>query len=174
MMYATQPAKSAKSTTTTTDTALGVIFWGPADASIISSAFAAQVESVGGPAFWQHALAMTQEGSAKILWAPMRRMGLRSYLDDRAGRSIFHSHFVQAQMNRNYTFMNALSAWAVALRCPHCGRTGSCTISEDVDDGRKEPRLRVEGLSSGFVVVELRPGAGQDIRCGTCNSSALK
>jgi hypothetical protein len=181
MMYATVPAKSAKSTTTTTDTASGVIFWGPADASMISSAFAPQAESVGVSAFWQDALAMTQKRPAgvsgarrKSLCAPVRWMGIRSDLDDRTGRSIFPSDFVRSQMNRNYTLMNALSAWAVALCCPHCGRTGSCTVSEDADDGGKEPRLRVEGLSSGFVVVELRPGAGQDIRCGTCNSSALK
>jgi hypothetical protein len=66
MMYATVPAKSAKSTTTTTDTASGVIFWGPADASMISSAFAPQVESVGVPPFWQDALAMTQKRPAGV------------------------------------------------------------------------------------------------------------
>jgi DNA-directed RNA polymerase subunit RPC12/RpoP len=71
-------------------------------------------------------------------------------------------------MNRDNTLMNALSAWTVGLRCPHCGRTGTGTVSEDA-----EPRLRVDGLSSGFVVVELT-GSRQDIRCGTCNSSALK
>ena len=76
-------------------------------------------------------------------------------------------------MKRDYALMNALSAWTVALRCPHCGRTGSGTVSEDAY-GKNEQRLRVDRLSSGFVVVELRPGAGQDIRCGTCNSSALK
>jgi hypothetical protein len=77
-------------------------------------------------------------------------------------------------MTRDYAFMNALSAWTVALRCPFCGCTESGAISEDVFDGQKESRLRVDGLSSGFVVVELRPGPGQDIRCGTCDSSALK
>jgi hypothetical protein len=30
---------------------------------------------------------------------------------------------------RDYALMNALSAWTVALRCPHCGRTGSGTGS---------------------------------------------
>jgi hypothetical protein len=77
-------------------------------------------------------------------------------------------------MRSGGALVNALSAWTVALCCPHCGRTGSCAVSEDAYDGQKEPRLRVDRLSSGFVVVELRPGAGQDIRCGTCNSSALK
>jgi hypothetical protein len=77
-------------------------------------------------------------------------------------------------MNRDYALMNASSEWTVALCCPHCGRTGSGTVSEDPYDGQKEPHRRVDGLSSGFVVAELRPGAGQDIRCGTCNSSALK
>jgi DNA-directed RNA polymerase subunit RPC12/RpoP len=74
-------------------------------------------------------------------------------------------------MNRAHAFMNALSAWTVALRCPHCGRTGLGTVSED---GQKVPSLRVDGLSTGFITVELRPGAGPDIRCATCNSSALK
>jgi hypothetical protein len=76
-------------------------------------------------------------------------------------------------MNRNYTpTMTMSNAWAVTLCCPHCGRTGTGTVSED---GRQaEPRLRVDSLSGGFVAVELRPGAGQDIRCVTCNSSALK
>jgi hypothetical protein len=64
----------------------------------------------------------------------------------------------KSEMNRDFAFMNALSAWTVALRCPFCGCTGSGAISEDVFDGQKEPRLRVDGLSSGFVVVELRPG----------------
>jgi hypothetical protein len=70
--------------------------------------------------------------------------------------------------------MTALDTWAVTLCCPHCGRTGTGTVSEDRLDGDAEPRLHVENLSSGFVAVELRPGAGQDIRCITCNSSALK
>jgi DNA-directed RNA polymerase subunit RPC12/RpoP len=77
-------------------------------------------------------------------------------------------------MNRDYAPLGALSEWTVALRCPHCGRTGSGTFSEGDSDGQIEPRLRVDGLSSGFVVVELRTGAGRDIRCGNCNSSALK
>ncbi len=77
-------------------------------------------------------------------------------------------------MKRDDALMNALSTWTVALRCPHCGRAGSGTVSEDAYDGKNEHRLRIDRLSSGFVVVELRPGAGQDIRCGTCNSSALK
>jgi hypothetical protein len=67
-----------------------------------------------------------------------------------------------------------IDTWTVALRCPHCGRTGSGTVSEDAYGGQREPRLRVDGLSSGFVVGELRPGARQDVRCATCNSSALK
>jgi hypothetical protein len=72
-------------------------------------------------------------------------------------------------MNRNYNQpMTALNAWAIVLCCPHCRRPGTGTVSE----GQAEPRLRVESLSSGFVAVE-RPGAGQDIRCVTCNSSAL-
>ncbi len=78
-------------------------------------------------------------------------------------------------MSRNYTQpMTALNAWAVTLCCPHCGRTGTGTVSEDGMNGQTEPRLRVDSLPSGFVAVELRPGAGQDIRCITCNSSALK
>ena len=77
-------------------------------------------------------------------------------------------------MNRDYASLSALSEWTVALRCPHCGRTGSGTVSEDESDGQTKPRLRVDGLSRGFVVVDLRTGAGRDIRCGTCNSSALK
>jgi hypothetical protein len=180
MMYATVPAKSAKSTTTTTDTASGVIL-GPRgcfDDFIRFCAPSRECRGVGllagCPRHDSETARWCEWGSAKSLCAPVRWMGLRSDLDDRTGRSIFHSDFVRSQMNRNYTLMNALSAWAVALCCPHCGRTGSCTVSEDADDGGKEPRLRVEGLSSGFVVVELRPGAGQDIRCGTCNSSALK
>jgi hypothetical protein len=76
----------------------------------------------------------------------------------------------RAVMNPNYT--QTSTAWAVSLCCPHCGRTGTGTASEE--DAEGEPRLRVESLSSGFVAVELRPGAGQDIRCITCNSSALK
>jgi hypothetical protein len=177
MMYATVPAKSAKSTTTTTDTASGVIVRGLTDASMISSAFAPQVESAGVPAVWQDLLALTQN-------RPAGGVGLGEKLMSRwegwgyvatwmtAPDGVSSSGLCAVSMNRNYTLTNAFSAWAVALCCPHCGRTGSCTVSED--DGGKEPRLRVEGLSSGFVVVELRPGAGQDIRCGTCNSSALK
>ena len=70
--------------------------------------------------------------------------------------------------------MTALTAWAVALCCPHCGLAGTGTVSEGGSDGNAGPRLRVDSLSSGFVAVELRRGAGQDIRCITCNSSALK
>ena len=70
--------------------------------------------------------------------------------------------------------MTALDTWAITLRCPHCGRAGTATVSEDGSDGQAEPRLRIVALSSGFVVVELRRGAEQDIRCSTCNSSALK
>jgi hypothetical protein len=34
-------------------------------------------------------------------------------------------------MNRNsIQTMTALTAWAVALCCPHCGRTGTGTVSE--------------------------------------------
>jgi hypothetical protein len=78
-------------------------------------------------------------------------------------------------MNGNYTqTMTALNAWAVALCCPHCGRTGTGTVSEGGLNGQARARLRVDSLSSGFGAVELRPGAGQDIRCMTCNSSALK
>jgi hypothetical protein len=77
--------------------------------------------------------------------------------------------------NRNYSPpMTTSNAWAVTLCCPHCGRTGTGTVSEAGLDGQAERRLRVDSLSSGFVAVELRPGAGQDIRCMTCNSSALK
>jgi hypothetical protein len=90
-------------------------------------------------------------------------------MEDIAAQAVENS-----QMNRDYALMNALSAWTVALCCPHCGRTGSGTVSEDTYGGQREPRLRVDGLSSGFVIVELRPGARQDIRCATCNSSALK
>jgi hypothetical protein len=70
--------------------------------------------------------------------------------------------------------MTALESWAVTLCCPHCGRTGAATVSEDGLEGKAERHLRVDSLSSGFVAVELRPGAGLDIRCVTCNSSALK
>jgi hypothetical protein len=77
--------------------------------------------------------------------------------------------------NRNYSHrMTTSNAWAVTLCCPHCGRTGTGTVSEEGLDRQAERRLRVDSLSSGFVAVELRPGAGQDIRCVTCNSSALK
>jgi hypothetical protein len=70
--------------------------------------------------------------------------------------------------------MTALESWAVTLCCPHCGRTGTATVSEDGLAGQAERHLRVDSLSSGFVAVELRSGAGLDIRCVTCNSSALK
>jgi hypothetical protein len=65
-------------------------------------------------------------------------------------------------------------AWAITLRCPHCGRAGTAIVSELGSVGQAESRLRIDCLSSGFVVVERRPRAGQDIRCSTCNSSALK
>jgi transketolase N-terminal domain/subunit len=68
----------------------------------------------------------------------------------------------------------ALNVWAVAPCCPHCGRTGTGTVSEDSLDGQAQPRLSVDSLSSGFLAVELRSGTGQNIRCVTCNSSALK
>jgi LSD1 subclass zinc finger protein len=66
--------------------------------------------------------------------------------------------------------MPALDTWAITLRCPHCGRAGTAAVSEGDADGK----VRINDLSSGFVVVELRRGAEQDIRCSTCNSSALK
>src|SRR3984957_9629426 len=52
-----------------------------------------------------------------------------------------------AEMNRDHALMNALSAWTVALRCPHCGRTGSGTVSEDAYGGHREPGLRVDRKS---------------------------
>jgi hypothetical protein len=70
--------------------------------------------------------------------------------------------------------MTALNAWVVTLYCPHCGRTGTGTISEGGLEERAAPGLRVDSLTSGFRAVELRPKARQDIRCVTCNSSALK
>jgi len=75
-------------------------------------------------------------------------------------------------MKRNT--MTALNAWAVALCCPHCGRTGTVTVSESSLDRPAKLRVSVDTLSMGFVAVELRSGVGQDIRCATCNSSALK
>jgi hypothetical protein len=56
-------------------------------------------------------------------------------------------------------------AWSVSLQCPHCQRTGTATIHEG-------PRFRVEVLTAGFGVIE-RPNS-PDIRCATCNSSALR
>ena len=79
----------------------------------------------------------------------------------------------QASNESDFPFMNPSSAWTVALRCPHCGRVGSGAASEGAYDGQNESRLRIDGLSSGFVVVELRTGVGHDIRCSSCNSSAL-
>ena len=46
-------------------------------------------------------------------------------------------------------------SWAITLRCPHCGRAGTAIVSE-VDSVGKEARLRIGGLSSGFVVVPRR------------------
>ena len=78
-------------------------------------------------------------------------------------------------MKRNYTrMMTELTGWAVALCCPHCGRTGTGTVSESSLDRPAKLRVSVDTLSMGFVAVELRSGVGQDIRCATCNSSALR
>jgi hypothetical protein len=67
--------------------------------------------------------------------------------------------------------MTDLDTWAITLRCPHCGRAGTAIVSE-VASVDKEASLCIGGLSSGFVVVPRR--GGQDIRCSTCNSSAVK
>jgi phage FluMu protein Com len=65
--------------------------------------------------------------------------------------------------------VSALDKWSISLRCPHCARIGTATISED---GSTQ---RINDISSGFMLVERRaPGAGHDIRCSTCNSSALQ
>jgi hypothetical protein len=77
-------------------------------------------------------------------------------------------------MSHEHLMTTALDTWTVTLCCPHCGRTGTGTVFEDDLDGQVEPRLRIASLPSGFVAVELRPGGAQDIRCATCNSSALK
>jgi hypothetical protein len=62
-------------------------------------------------------------------------------------------------------------AWAIKLECPHCGRIGTAMVSDDGADGH----VRIDGLSPGFVVVQrAAPAARDDVRCSTCNSSALK
>jgi hypothetical protein len=58
--------------------------------------------------------------------------------------------------------------WSISLQCLHCGCTGTATVHEP----EAGLRFRVEGLSAGFRVIE-RP-RGPDIRCVTCNSSALR
>jgi hypothetical protein len=63
-------------------------------------------------------------------------------------------------MNRDYALMNTLSAWTVALRCPHCGHTGSGTVSEDAHGGQRERRLRMD-VSSGFVSWNCEPAPGK-------------
>jgi hypothetical protein len=65
-------------------------------------------------------------------------------------------------INRNYLqTMTALNAWVVTLYCPHCGRTGTGTVSEGGLEERAAPGLRVDSLTSGFRAVELRPKAGK-------------
>ena len=97
----------------------------------------------------------------QILWAAQQRMPTR-----RRRTNV---------MKRRYTcIMTALNAWAVALCCPHCGRTGTGTVSESSLDRPAKLHVSVDSLSIGFVAVELRSGVGQDIRCATCKSSALK
>jgi hypothetical protein len=67
--------------------------------------------------------------------------------------------------------MSSLDAWAIKLECPHCGRIGTATVS----DGRADGEVCIDRLSPGFVVVKRpAPGARHDVRCSTCNSSALK
>jgi hypothetical protein len=62
-------------------------------------------------------------------------------------------------------------AWAIKLECPHCGRIGTAMVSDDGADGK----VRIDGLPLGFVVVQrAAPAARDDVRCSTCNSSALK
>jgi hypothetical protein len=57
--------------------------------------------------------------------------------------------------------MNALSSWTVALCCPHCGRTGSGTISEGARSGQKEACLRVDELSTGSLLWNYEPAPGK-------------
>jgi hypothetical protein len=67
--------------------------------------------------------------------------------------------------------MTSLEAWAIKLECPHCGRVGTATVSDDGPDGE----VCIDELSPGFVVVKRSmPVARHDVRCSTCNSSALK
>jgi hypothetical protein len=70
-----------------------------------------------------------------------------------------------------YTLTMFPLAWAIKLECPHCGRIGTAMVSDDGADGK----VRIDGLSLGFVVVQrAAPAARDDVRCSTCNSSALK
>jgi hypothetical protein len=56
--------------------------------------------------------------------------------------------------------MTAFNAWAISLCCPHCGRSGTGTVSEGGLDGQAGSRLTVNSLSSGFGAVDcgLAPG----------------
>ncbi len=65
--------------------------------------------------------------------------------------------------------MTSLEAWTIKLECPHCGRVGTATVFDEGPEGE----VCIGALSLGFVVVK-RPGARHDVRCSTCNSSALK
>jgi hypothetical protein len=102
-------------------------------------------------------------------WLKLAEQAERLTTDD-TGSQTPHKSVMNRDYNRTVTASNA---WAVTLCCPHCGRTGTGTVSDGMDR-QAERHLRVDSLSIGFVAVELRPGAGQDIRCVTCNSSALK
>jgi hypothetical protein len=51
------------------------------------------------------------------------------------------------------------------------GRAGTAIVSEIGSVGQAEPRLRIDCLSSGFVVVERRPRAGQAVIRPTYDAS---
>ena len=93
----------------------------------------------------------------------MRELGVGSEREDKVLTRYRPQTVLKALLHRKQSLSRspgAGDAATVALRCPHCGRTGSGTVSEDDSDGQIEPHPRVDGLSA-FVVVELRPGPGE-------------
>jgi hypothetical protein len=61
-------------------------------------------------------------------------------------------------MNRDNTLMNALSAWTVGLRCPHCGTYAGASAEVTAGGGIGANML----VGGSFRTVELQPFTVQE------------
>ncbi len=115
-------------------------------------------------------VAMTMTTQKLASWAvrlPRCRSGNVRYRTDGGATIIYCGSF----MGATTMSLTAIppTRWAVALECPQCKRIGTASAFEDGCDGR----VFIDSPSYGFVVMTRR-ASGHDIRCATCNSSALK